>query len=273
MDTKLREKYDGQTKKNCMYPDMYHSVMVASKLLETMYKEREIVTLLQTINEKSQSDILTGYKFQTFDETLKHARAWESTPPTLPLGTLSGGGIPVDQLRRVVSTKVAAIASFFAFACYDSPGIQKAYSLLQKNVLFGDQITNKQILDEGSIVLQDANTFIQKDYLLKQNRMDEGHNFVRNVINVVNHLGECMKAHAKFRPEPRQNAKTKAARKYQYLRLESHLYRTLCSDMVEIYVTHGCYPGASPSLEDRHPDLYAWANDEEKKMFLVLFLF
>jgi hypothetical protein len=163
-----------------------------------------------------------------------------------------GGGIPYLQFRHVLSARLTAIAAFFAFACYDETSINKAFALLQKKMDCGDVLKDKEKLFPEGLESLVGDQDVKYNYLFSS-KIEEGCTiFITNVVVELNRLGECLNAHATYRPG--------RSKPLLVTRIQSHLFRTMCSDMVEILVSHGCYPVCHKSIFDCHPGLQKMIN-------------
>jgi hypothetical protein len=234
-----------QTKKG-YYPDLFQSVMATEGLLSEMFKEGVLHASLSAVYHTAEKVNIYNSCFGNFEGALVRAPFMESRFSKLPTGSGGAtGGIPTSSMRRVISPKLASIAAFFAFACYDETSINRAYALLQKNMEYGDKIEKEEdvFMDELQLLISRK----YGNYLFDQNKMDDGTNFVNNVVKVVNRIHHSLTTKAEFRPSKGQDIVLS--------RLLSHLFRTLCSDMVEIYVSHGCNPRCRKFTFFSHPGL------------------
>ena len=242
------------------YPDLFQPVMATERLLSEMYMEAGLQSILRAAYESKEKEALYKSVFGNFEDALVSAPFLENTFTRLPVGIHMGksGGIPVKQLRRVLSPNFASVAAFFAFACYDETSLNRAYALLQKKMDCGDKIKDeKKLFSEDLVVLFPEN---RENYLFNVTTMDDGAKFVKNVVDPLNRLAYCLSKHATYRS-------AKKGENILMSRLQSHLFRTMCSDMVEIYVSHGCYPLAERSIFNSHPGLNIMIkhHHEEKK--------
>jgi hypothetical protein len=102
-----------------------------------------------------------------------------------------------------------------------------------------------------------------KSYLFVHDRLETGALFVDNMVNVANRLAEFLESSANFGPAKKPTSKK---------RIGALLFRTLCSDLVEIYVGHGCFPSCSTDCRERHPWLHALQEKMKKKHPVPLLL-
>jgi hypothetical protein len=235
------------------FPEMFQPVMVTQKMMSEMYTD---VGLHATLRFAFHSHRNTYESlFGTFENALVGAPFIENTFSKLPVGVHKnvGGGIPVRSMRRVISPKVASVAAFFAFACYDETSLNRAYALLQKNMDCGDKIKDEETLFKDNLVLLFGKP--RGNYLFHQTIMEDGVGFVTNVVNVLNRFGLCLFGSAEYSPNDGEHNLLG--------RLNSLLFRTMCSDIVEIYVSHGGYPRCRRSIFEYHPDL-----SKLKKLYL-----
>jgi len=242
---KMKPPAKAEGKKPCC-PDMYHPVMVTSRLLKSFFEDDRVHILLRPTYDRFESD----YKpyFFNFELSLQKAPNFEVPPSKLPMGTFPGGGIPYTQFRRVMNTNLAAIASFFAFACYEAESFKSAVSLLQFDWELGGILAKEEKrFPNGIDPLADVDLYHIENYLFNQRVMDDGTGFVKNVVDVVNRLGECV--------HERMVEMRGKARPVQERRLESHLFRTMCSDLIEIYLDNGCFPHCDMAHKLKHPTL------------------
>jgi hypothetical protein len=265
-DTIRRANVPDSVRRNGVFPDMFHSVMVTSNFLSKMYSEPVLQAILrQAYSASSKTKASYNERFGNFENAVQNAPFLQNEPKRLPQGvhTGKGGGIPVTLLSNVLSSKLASVAAFFSFACYDERSINGAYALLQKDMNCGDIIKHQETLFPQGLVFLCENK--NENYLFIETVMDDGKLFVTNVVNMVNRLADCMNSYASTSP-----AKSDVSVTLQ--RLQSHLFRTMCSDMVEIYVSHGCYPLCEKSTLGYHPVLGAMAKRHAKMQPVPLLL-
>jgi hypothetical protein len=229
------------------YPEQFQPVMATERMLSEMYKEAGLQSFLRAAYEKKDLRSLYESLFGSFEDTLASAPFLENTFSKLPTGVhTETGGIPVKLLRRVLSPSLASVAAYFAFACYDETSINKAYALLQKNMIFYDKLEDEDAPPEKDLQMLFRDSL--DNYLFHQTTMEDGSNFVNNVVKPTNRLAFCVSKHARTRPPGKGTTAMLS-------RLQSHLFRTMCSDIVDIYVSHGCYPRCGRSISNLHPDL------------------
>jgi hypothetical protein len=218
--------------------------MVASKMLRNIFQEKELYSYLLSACSRRDLNELYTTTFGGMDEALIRAPLFENPASALPLGSHKGGGIPYKNLRRILNHKVAAVACFFALACYDAQSINFAYALLQKRMECGDVIRDEEELFPNHELV---NLFDNegKSYIFEQFRLEVGNMFVKNVVDPANRFMEFLHLNAKF---GRGNARPNQLGHLQYF-----LCRTLCSDLMEIYASHGGYPRSTVLTLTAHP--------------------
>ena len=120
--------------------------MVTSNLLQLMFAQQEISKMLEYQNERNKGGTqqLNQDIVGNFHSAIKVIPFLEGVSSTLPRYSN-----PIDQFRRVISTRLAAVASFFGFACYDMESIKMAYALLQKSTYVGDDLKVKYVVFPG----------------------------------------------------------------------------------------------------------------------------
>jgi hypothetical protein len=241
-------------------PETFHQVMIASTILRKMYGDPDLAPVLQGCMGavKKEGKMYKDYWGDHQGQWHVKASRFETSRTGLPLGFHRGGGIPISNFRRVLSTNLAAVASFFAFCSYDEKSRNNAMSLLH-STMEGDQIENEKLSKLVDIIPLPPVKEWNPNYLFPAVAMDEGEPFVDCVVNVVNRLGECLHVFA-------QVGHGETSRPNQKSRLQCHLFRTLCSDLVEIYLSHGGYPQCTQSTFKKHPSFKNFlrkSNDNE----------
>jgi hypothetical protein len=231
-------------------PEMFQILLVTSQLLKHMFAEDCLKpSLLSTVQVTKGLE----HMFGTNEDVLQKVHVLEATPRCLPLT----GRFEPKNFRRVLNTKLAATAAFLAYAIYDEMSFKLALALLQTtlvrptvNEVFKAKVNNVTSLAEVPEGVE------LKSYLFVHERLETGHLFVENMVYVANRLAEFLESCANFGPAKKATSKT---------RLTALLFRTLCSDLVEIYVGHGCFPSCSADCRERHPWLHALQERMKKK--------
>jgi hypothetical protein len=173
----------------------------------------------------------------------------EATVSQLPIGAK----IPQTEFRRVVSTSLASIASFIAFAVYDEMSFHCLSVLLMKQS--GESIPNQvESLQVHNLRHLAKETAADQQYLFSNEMLDYGLDFVTNVVSVMTHFADALKELQRDDPFRCDTLK----KVYQLGRMQGHLFRTLASDVVEIYVKHGCFPRRTKDCQKHHPLLIEW---------------
>jgi hypothetical protein len=116
------------------------------------------------------------------ENALKKVHLLEGTPQCLPLCS----AFDHTSFQRVVNTKIAATASFLAYAIYDEMTLKLALTMLRTTLV--DPTVNKHFRRKVPKVAPLAN--VQKEmlesYLFSHNVLDSGDWFVENMVQVAN---------------------------------------------------------------------------------------
>jgi hypothetical protein len=241
-EKELKKKGKKKTDEYTAFPETFQVVMMTSQLLKHIFREDCLHAKLMADLQRKEKD----YKevFGTLPIALTLAHKLEAHSGTLPLSDK----IPLTDFRRVVNTNLASIAAFFAYAIYDEQSFSRATALLYQHAGSGDPIPNAEHLFPGKNGLKPLVTVKEgsRGYLFHDNTDDDGGDFIANVIEVINHFAEFLRQ----TDDPLSMMK----KVYSKGRIQALLFRTLASDLVEIYASHGCYPLCAKSDEEKlHP--------------------
>jgi hypothetical protein len=257
------EVYDktGDTKKATsenLCPEMFQILMVTSQLLKHIFAEECLKEHLIPLVQQTKG---LQHMFGTNERVLQQVHLLEANPQWLPLY----GRFEHKNFRRVLNTKLAATAAFLANAIYDEMSFKLALALLQTTLL-GPTVNAVFKTKVGKVAsLAEVQKGIEvKSYLFIHDRMEFGSLlFVDNMVNVANRLAEFLESSANFGAVKKPPSKKC---------IGALLFRTLCSDLVEIYVGHGCFPSCSTDCRERHPWLHALQEKMKKKHPVPLLL-
>ena len=100
--------------------------------------------------------------------------------------------------------------------------------------------------------MQSQEGYQEETWLFKKEGVDNGSDFLKQVVDVLNRFAEFMKHD--------QRCFKKVGRVEEKNRLEPMFFRTLASNLAEIYVTHGNNPTMSQECGNDHP----WLNNMVK---------
>ena len=233
-------------------PERFQVVMVASELLKHMFKEDCLRKDL--LNNMKDHQRHYQKRYGSTQEVLDNAHYLEQVSSALPISDR----IPIDQFRLVVSNKLAAIASFFALAIYDQQSFQHAQVLLMDGAMISGQTIPLEVplfkkkLDKDQRMRHDMvmSLFPQEDVGV------ESKNFITNVVEVLNQFATFIDKDSPTMKRCDTGAQT---------RMAHHQFRTLASDFVEIYVSHGLHPKwGREGMDIAHPILMMWINNSEE---------
>ena len=250
--------------KNKGFPEQYQVVMVASQLLRSMFGEECLRARLRSDMQRKERDYSTV--FGSLDIAMQRVHYLEAKINQLPIGSK----IVPKEFRRVISSNLASIASFIAFAIYDQESFNYLSVLLMKQT--PEELPNEhKAFPSGDIILLALTDEVEvegEQYLFNNERLDDGNDFVANVVQVLTHFGEFLKTLDKdpFRHDG-------LARVHSMERIQGLVFRTLASDLVQIYVLHGCYPDCTRTSLERHPRLMEFMKKFKGKHKLVPLLF
>jgi hypothetical protein len=221
-------------------PEAFQVVMAASYVLKHVFQEDCFKTRLMSDirGKRDQYETVFGEP----EEALKRAWMLEAHVGTLPVGAK----IPLSDFRRVININIASIASFLAFAIYDERSFNFLSVLLMQQS--GEAIPRCSVIfPDGLLPLEQVleDQVQPKQYLFQHETLDDGADFVKHVIEVINRFGDFLSLD--------ENRYKKLNRVFLKGRIEGLVFRTLASDLVEIYVSHGCYPLCSIFCKTRHP--------------------
>jgi hypothetical protein len=179
-----------------------------------------------------------------------------------------GSKIIQREFWRVISSNLACIASFIAFAIYDQEAFNYLSVLLMKQT--PEEFPNEHNLfpSGGIISLALADEVEREQYLFRNESLDDGANFVANVVKVLTHFGDFLKT---LDRDPFQH--DGLSRVHNMECIQGLVFRTLALDLVEIYVLHGCYPNCTETNLEQHPRLTESMKKFKGKCKLVLVLF
>lgn len=238
---KAGEEAAAKEESNC-HPEAYQLLMVTSNLLMSIFDEKCMKSLLRSKMKEKQKDYENA--FGKLNDVMKKVPILENETSALP----GLGRIPVEKFRRVISSNLASIAAFFASAIYDKQSINRALALLAEPT--GEAIPQMENLfpDRREISLLVPEDEVVVPRLFDDQNLDDGPDFVKNVVDVLNKLAEVLGTNDSCFKKSANN------KIYSKRRLEALLFRTLASDLVEIFVSHGRNPFyRSQSAEHHHP--------------------
>jgi hypothetical protein len=246
------------------FPEQYQVVMVASHLLQSVFGEEGLHATLMSDLQRKEKEYKAVYG--SLDNAMPLVHSLEAKTGQLPVGAK----IIQKEFRRVISSNLASIASFIAFAIYDQESFNYLSVLLMKQT--PEELPNEhKAFPSGDMIflaLPDEVEVEREQYLFNNERLDDGNDFVANVVQVLTHFGEFLKTLDKdpFRHDG-------LARVHSMERIQGLVFRTLASDLVEIYVLHGCYPDCTRTSLERHPRLMEFMKKFKGKHKLVPLLF
>jgi hypothetical protein len=251
----------GDTKKATsenLCPEMFQILMVTSQLLKHIFAEECLKEHLMPLVQQTKG---LQHMFGTNERALQQVHLLEANPQRLPLY----GRFEHKNFRRVLNTKLAATAAFLANAIYDEMSFKLALALLQTTLLRPtvNAVFRTKVGKVASLAEVQKGVEV-KSYLFIHDRLEFGFLlFVDNMVNVANRLAEFLESSANFGAVKKPPSKK---------RIGALLFRTLCSDLVEIYVGHGCFPSCSTDCRERHPWLHALQEKMKKKHPVPLLL-
>jgi hypothetical protein len=219
-------------------PEAFQVVMVTSELLKKMYAEESLRPRLMSELQRKEKE----YKevFGTIEDAIGQVHRLMANFGTLP----TGAKIPLTDFRRVINTNLASIAAFFAYAIFDEKSFNSALALLYVSLENQDTIPDRnRQLPKGMKPLVKVHQPVP--YLFHNALDDEGVDFVTNVIQVLNRFGDFLGRG----DEPY----LKYSKVYWKGRIQGLMFRTLASDLIEIYAVHGCYPVCREICKTEHP--------------------
>jgi hypothetical protein len=228
-----------KAKSDSMYPEMFQIILIASGMLKHLYQE---ACLQDHLNDIIKKDPKKNYEatFGSQKRALRQAHFLEASIGSLPLY----GSFDPKNFRRVMNTRLAAISSFLAYAIYDQRTFNLVTAMLQTTLV--QPCTNshfKQVVPKVQPLAQVNANVELKSYLFSHETLEYGNDFVDNVVLVANQLANFLYENADFG----------AKKPYLKKRIGALFFRTLCSDLVDIYVGHSCYPNCSPTCAGKHP--------------------
>jgi hypothetical protein len=230
-----------------LIPEGFQVVMVASDMLKHMFTEDCLKKELLKSMEQQEKSYITVYG--SAQEAMKNAPYLEQVRGSLPISDK----IPIADFRLVLNNKLAAIASFFALAIYDEQSFNLALVLLMEDAMkSGEPIPLEDELfldDDFRMRPDDAMSLFPEEVGV------ESAHFIKNVVEVLNQFV----AHV---PTDTKNMKLYNDTGAQ-TRMAHHQFRTLASDFVEIYVSHGLHPRFGLDWEASHPTLNLWIHESE----------
>ena len=234
-DKKINDDWSGNA-------EVFQLVMVASKMLEHMFKD-------EMMSREKMKANLDSYinAYGSEDEAMKKAHLLEASMGALP----TSNKIPKDQFRRVINSNYASIACFFALAIYDEDSFRFAHCLILEPRT-GIRIPHMQrLFGDGLVRMRNDTEEEEKSitWLFEHKKMDDGPDFVKQVVDVLNRLAHFM--------ECEQRCFGTSKKVYDKTRIEALFFRTLASDLAEIYVTHSRNPLIKKEWKEWHP----WLSD------------
>jgi hypothetical protein len=235
-------KSKGENEVGCD-PEVYQVVMVASKMLGEMSKES---TGQHNPSRDKEEVYIDAYG--SMEEARKKAHLLEGHAGSL----LTGTKIAKEQFRRVFNTNQACIAFYFAYAIYDEESFRNAHVLLLEEKGGYAIPDSRRRFGENLSQMRSQEGYQEETWLFKKEGVDDGSDFLKQVVDVLNRFAEFMKHD--------QRCFKKVTRVEEKNRLEPMFFRTLASDLAEIYVTHGNNPTMSQECRNDHP----WLNNMVK---------
>jgi hypothetical protein len=234
------------------FPEQYQVVMVASQLLKSVFEEECFCAKLISDMKRKEDE----YK-EVFEGGLENAlplvHYLEGRVNQLPVGAK----IPQTEFRRVINNNLASVASFLAFSAYDQLSFHCLLVLLMKQT--SETIPGCTIMFPSGLSPLVEGKGPGEQYLFQNERLDDGADFVKNVVGVLIRFGDYLKI---LKDDPFQQDKN--GRVYHIGRIRGLLFRTLASDVVEIYVSHGCYPNCTKDCQEKHPWLMELLETEKE---------
>ena len=242
-----------------LVPECFQVVMVASDMLALMFKEDCLKNDLRKSIQKNAADYLRAYG--TFEKALENAPYLEQVCGSLPVSDK----VPITVFRLVVNNKLAAIASFFALAIYDQQSFHLARVLLIDGAMKSGETITLEVELFGRHLKDEDRIRPDKDRCLFPVDMGvDSTNFITNLVDVLNEFATCVPTDSPEMKKKETGAQT---------RMAHHQFRTLASDLVEIYVSHGLCPRyILASCKQDHPLLSTWIKNDKKVWPLRLIL-
>ena len=245
LDAEKKSK-TGETKKRGVYPEQYQILLVASDMLKSIFGEGCLLTILES-NIKDKKEYVEDYGSN--ENAIKFAPYLEGRYGDLSLGYQ----ILPSKFRKVVHNQLVGVAFFFAYAIYDDMTYNLALVML-RTPLIDPKLPEglEEVLEEDKEKIvplaAEQERRGKKSYLFDFHKLDCGTLFHTNMIQVANRLSTFL-SHDKLPITSWGPTKIVTDKN----RVKHLFFRTLCADLVEIYVTHGCYPVCSSSCETNHP--------------------
>jgi hypothetical protein len=228
------------------YPELYQVVMVASELLRSIYSEECLKTVLARLMKPSIKIFIET--FGSVDLAIEKVPFLEGPHAVLPMVR-----VKASEFRRSISTALVGIASFFAYAIYDEMSFYLALVMLMgEHMLSGQPIPDTSFLQHEN--LEDNRLGINNSvWLFDSQTLDEGEVFMENVVEVMNCFSKVLIDKKKdLKREESERTKKPQKQEVETKRIAQHFYRTLTSDFVEIYVSHGLRPRITAECKEDH---------------------
>jgi hypothetical protein len=260
-EKKVTESYKGS-------PEDFQVLMVASELMKQVFGEECMQPILQhRVNDEGKKKTYEE-AFGSKEAALKNVPYLEANTGCLPIL----GKIPVAEFRRCISPNLAAIVSFFAIAIYDESSFNLALVLLmdeslqtgtpipQAQKLFGDEFEYDELRLRNGVQMS----------LFEHDTVDEGANFVENVVEPLNKYWDYVWFNGKHLLKAKRRKKgdemplTENEKVVDKQRIQALLFRTTASDLVEIIVSHGLFLRMTSDCEEKHPWLMDLFNYQKK---------
>jgi hypothetical protein len=250
---------DPELKYDKLVPECFQVVMVASDMLALMFKEDCLKNDLRKSIQKNEADYQRAYG--TKEKALENAPYLEQVCGSLPVSDK----VPITGFRLVVNNKLAAIASFFALAIYDQQSFHLARVLLMDGAMKSGETITLEVALFGRQLKDKDRIRPDKDRCLFPVDMGvDSANFITNLVDVLNEFATCVPTDSPEMKKKETGAQT---------RMAHHQFRTLASDLVEIYVSHGLCPRYIPAIfKEDHPLLSTWITNDKKVWPLRLIL-
>jgi hypothetical protein len=226
-------------------PEMYHVVMVTSCILQRLFREDWLESQLREHAKKKKIEYEAA--FGSLERAYDMVPYMEVPPVSLPVGD----SIPWKSFRRSISTRITAVASFFALAIHDERTFNIALVLLMSEPMkTGAPMPHEEYLFPNEFWHSDIDHRLgdkNADFaLFRDGAMDWGTDFIKNGVDVLNRFAYYLSTTSYLNVY--KNV-------YEKKRIQSILFRTLASDLVEIYVSHGLYPRMTQKAKSIHPSL------------------